>query len=430
MRVRPILFLFALVAWLPTANAAASLDRIVAVVNDDVVTETQLRARLAEARLQLASEKIAAPAEAVLQRQVLERLVLEQIQLQLAERAGLRVADTEVERALEGVARRNKLTPAELLQQLKREGYDTESYRAQLRNQLLVDQLVDREVRNRVSVSDAEISRVLDDQEGRAAVNVEYQLSHIFLAVPESASASAIQEAKSRAETILAELRKGADFAQLAAANSQASDALQGGSLGWRKAGQLPELFLAALKTMREGGVSEVLRSPSGFHVIKLHDKRGDATSEPVTQTRARHILIKPSEILSQDEARQKLLQLRTRIENGEDFATLARAHSEDTGSAAGGGDLGWATPGLFVPQFQRAVDALKPGELSQPVQTPFGWHLIQVIERRNQDMSQERLRAQARAQLAARKADERYQQWLRQLRDEAFVEYYLEDVN
>jgi peptidyl-prolyl cis-trans isomerase SurA len=205
---------------------------------------------------------------------------------------------------------------------------------------------------------------------------------------------------------------------------------LQGGQLGWRKAGQLPELFVAALKTLRPGAVSEVLRSPNGFHLLKLNAKRGDVEAQSVMQTRARHILLKPSEILSAEEAKNKLLQLRERVDNGEDFALLARAHSEDTGSASQGGDLGWVSPGQMVPDFEKAMNALKPGALSAPVKSPFGWHLIQVQERREQDVSGERLRAAARQQIHARKADERYEQWVRQLRDEAYVEILLEDVN
>jgi peptidyl-prolyl cis-trans isomerase SurA len=422
--------ILALLAVLPLATSATGLDRILAIVNDDVITATRFQGRLAEARKQLAAEKIAEPPEAVLSRQILERLILERIQLQMAERAGLRVTDAEAEQALERIAGRNKLTVEAFLAELRRAGINVDAYRAQIRDQLLIEQLVEREVRNRINVSDAEVERFLEDQEGRATVNVEYRLSHIFLPLPESASPAAIQAARARAEALVAELGKGADFAQLAAANSQAADALSGGGLGWRKAGQLPELFLSALKTLRAGETTGALRSPNGFHILKLHDRRGEAGSEPVTQTHARHILIKPSEVVSNQEARQKLLALRARIEHGEDFAALARASSEDTGSAARGGDLGWAAPGQFVPEFENAMSALGPGELSQPVQSPFGWHLIQVLERRDQDMGQERLRTQARAQIAARKADERYQQWIRQLRDEAYVEYLVEDVN
>lgn len=417
-------------ALLLATGVHAALDRIVAIVNDDVITESQLAARLTETRKQLAGQKIALPPEPVLQRQMLEQMVVERLQLQMAERAGIRVSDADVERAIETLARRNKLDKEGLQARLKRDGVDPPAFRDQIRNQLLIEQLIDREIRNRITVSDPDIDTFLENQESRAAVNVEYELQHIFLAVPESASPAAIQSARTRATEILSKLRQGADFSELAIAHSQAGEALQGGQLGWKMAGQLPELFLGALRNMQKGAVSEILRSPSGFHILKLQDRRGGLEAAPVTETRARHILVRQNELVSREEARAKLLALRARIEHGEDFAPLARAHSEDPGSAARGGELGWAVAGQFVPEFERTMNALKPGELSQPVQSAFGWHLIQVLERREQGLTQERLRAQARAQIGARLADERLQQWLRQLRDEAYVEFLLEELN
>jgi peptidyl-prolyl cis-trans isomerase SurA len=261
-------------------------------------------------------------------------------------------------------------------------------------------------------------------------MDVSYQLSHILIGIPETASPEAIQAARKRAEDVHRQLAGGANFEQTAVSQSQGADALKGGNLGWKKAGELPELFLTALKNMSVGGVSEILRSPNGFHILKLNNKRGDSQAEAVTQTHVRHILLRPSEILSLEEARHKLLGLRERIENGDDFAALARAHSDDTGSTANGGDLGWANPGQMVPEFEKAMNALKPDQLSQPVTTSFGLHLIQVLDRRSHDVTQERVFAAARQQIHARKADERYEQWARQLRNEAFVEYLLEEVN
>jgi peptidyl-prolyl cis-trans isomerase SurA len=414
-------------AWgasMPPAGVVTELDRVLVVVNDDVITATQLSMRLSETRKQLAHDKIAAPPDAVLQKQLLERMVLERIQVQTAERAGLRVSDADIERAYASIAKQNQISVDQLRERMRQEALDPDIHRQNVRQQLLIDQLIDREVRNRVSVTEAEIEVFLDNREALAAMNTEYNLSHIFLPVPESASPESIQAVKRKGEELLAGLRQGGSFEQTAIAHSQGADALKGGQLGWRKSGQLPEMFVAALKTMRQGDVSELLRSPNGFHILKLNDRRGDAPAEAVQQTRARHILIRPSEILSRDDARAKLLQLRARIEQGEDFANLARAHSEDTGSANRGGDLGWAAPGQFVPEFEKTMNALKPGELSQPVQSAFGLHLIQVMERRTQDVTEERLRTQARNQLHARKAEERYQQWLRQMRDEAFVQY------
>jgi peptidyl-prolyl cis-trans isomerase SurA len=364
----------------------------------------------------------------VLQKQLLERMVIERIQLQTAERAGLRVTDADLDRAIAAIAKQNQLSVEQFRERLRQDGLDVDTHRQNLRQQLLIEQLIDREVRNRVNVTDAEIEVFLDNREALAAMNTEYNLSHIFLPVPESASPEAIQAVKRKGEELLATLHQGGSFEQAAIAHSQGADAFRGGQLGWRKSGQLPEIFVAALKDLRKGQVSELLRSSNGFHILKLNDRRGDAPAEAVQQSHARHILIRPSEILSRDDARAKLLQLRARIEHGEDFASLARAHSEDTGSATRGGDLGWAAPGQFVPEFEKAMNALKPGELSQPVQSGYGLHLIQVMERRTRDVTEEALRNQARNQLHARKAEERYQQWLRQMRDEAFVQYSVID--
>jgi peptidyl-prolyl cis-trans isomerase SurA len=410
------------------ARAAGEVDRIVAIVNDDIITDTELGTRLAQTKRQLAAEKIKAPGDDVLRRQLLERMVVERLQLQLAERAGLRASDADVERAVENIAQKNRLTVAEFRQMLRREGLDPQAHAAELRTQIILRQLVDREVSNRVSVSEAEVASFLEANP--LGADAEYNLSHIFLPLPESASPEAIQSTRKRAEEIHTRLKGGANFEQLAVSFSQGEGALSGGAIGWRKAGQLPELFVTALRDLTPGNVSAVLRGPNGFHVLKLNDRRGGDSGANVTQTHVRHILLRSSEIQSLDEARAKLLKLRERVVNGEEFAALARAHSEDGGSAGNGGDLGWTNPGQLVPEFEKAMDALKPGETSQPVQSPFGLHLIQVLARRTQDMSDERLQGQARQQIHARKAGERYEQWLRQLRDEAYVEYLGTDFN
>ena len=411
-------------------RAIADVDRIVVIVNDDVITDSELNQRLREIRKQLELEKISAPPDAVLKKQLLERMVLERLQIQLAAQTGIRVSESDVDRAFETVAKRNNLEAEEFRKALAQKGMDIAAYRNQLRDQLTIQQLLEREINNRITVTDSEVDNFLENPQSRADMDVTYQLSHILIGIPESASPETIQAAKKRAEDIRRQLAEGANFEQTAVSQSQGADALKGGNLGWKKAGELPELFLSALKNMDVSEISDILRSPNGFHILKLNGKRGDTQAEAVTQTHARHILLKPSEILSPEDARNKLLALRERIENGEDFAALARAHSDDTGSAANGGDLGWANPGQMVPEFEKAMNALKPEELSQPVRTPFGLHLIQVLGRRSHDVTQERTLAAARQQIHARKADERYEQWARQLRNEAFVEYLLEDVN
>ena len=428
--------LSALILSLPSVSAAApqrtisDIDRIVVIVNDDVITDSELNQRLRETKKQLILEKISAPPDAALKKQLLERMVLERLQIQLAASTGIRVSESDVDRAFETVARRNNLNAEEFRKALTQKGMDIAAYRIQLRDQLTIQQLLEREINNRVTVTDNEVDNFLENPQSRADMDVSYQLSHILIGIPESASPESIQAARKRAEDVHRQLAEGANFEQTAVSHSQGADALKGGNLGWKKAGELPELFLSALKTMTVGGISDILRSPSGFHVLKLNNKRGDNQAEAVTQTHARHILLKSSEILSPEDARNKLLGLHERIENGADFAALARAHSEDTGSAASGGDLGWTNPGQMVPEFEKAMSALKPDQLSQPVKTPFGLHLIQVLGRRSHDVTQERVFAASRQQIHARKADERYEQWARQLRNEAFVEYLLEDVN
>ncbi len=425
-----VLLLAAGPAWPAPAAPVSLLDRVLVIVNDDVVTESELSRRIAETKKQLRLEKIVPPPDDVLRRQLLDHLVFERIQLQLATQTGIRVSESDVDRAIENIARENKMSVEDFRKFLQREGLDAATHRASVRSQIIIRQLQEREILNRVSVTDAEVDGFLENQENRARVNQDYNLSHIFIGVPESASPEAIAQAKERAEDVLRKLRQGGDFEQAAIANSQGAEALNGGHLGWKSAGQLPELFLTALKNMSVGGLSETLRSPNGFHILRLNEQRGGAQTERVQQTHARHILLRSSEVQSLEEARLKLNNLRERIANGEDFAGLARAHSEDAATAASGGDLGWVNPGQLVPDFEKAMNTLKPGEVGTPVQTPFGLHLIQVQERRAHDVTQEKLRTTARQQIHARKADERYEQWTRQLRDEAFVEYLPDETN
>ena len=414
----------------PSTPAVKDVDRIVAIINDDVITDTELERRLTQTKKQLALEKINIPPDRVLRKQLLERMIIERIQLQLAARLGIRVSKDDVDRAVKSIADRNKLDVEAFARTLKDQGFELSVFRSQLHDQVTIQKLLEREINNRVTVGEAEVNSFIENKKENNAADIEYKLSHIFMAIPESASPEQIQAARDRAEQVYREVESSGDFERAAVTYSQSPEALSGGQIGWRKAGQLPNLFVDALKTLEPGNFSGVLRGPNGFHILKLNNRRGEAGSESVVQTHGRHILLRQSEIQSLAEARLKLLQLRLRIEQGDDFAALARAHSEDAVSAAAGGDLGWMNPGQLVPEFERAMEKLKPGELSAPVETPFGVHLIQVLERRTQDVSQDRLRAAARQQIHARKADQRYEQWVRQLRDEAYVEYRLEDVN
>jgi peptidyl-prolyl cis-trans isomerase SurA len=406
--------------------AADPVDRILIVVNDEIITAREVETRLDAVRARLTAQKVNLPPDEALRRQVMERMVVERLQVQVARQLGLTVSDERLDRAIRQVAEQNHKNPDDLRREREKEPGGWPAYREELRGQLLVQQLIEREVNNRVFVSEAEVESFLSSQAGRDG-GAEYNVSHILLALPEAASPEVIARARLKAEQLLAEIRKGADFGQLAVANSQGQNALEGGGLGWKQVGQLPDLFVGALRNLQPGAVSEVLRSPSGFHLLRLNARRGGGEALQVTQTRARHILIKTGELMPLREAQRRAEQLRERLANGADFAETARANSEDVGSAANGGDLGWMNPGQTVPEFEKAMNALKPGELSEPVKSPFGVHLIQVQERRERDVSQERELANARNQLHARKADERYEQWLRQMRNEAFVEYRLD---
>ena len=420
--------LLLLLAALPAAARDALLvDRVVAVVNKDVITLTELAQGTERAAAELRRQRIAAPERAVLERQVLQRLVLDKAQLQLAESTGMRVDELQLDRAVQRIAQNNGLALAEFRRALERDGVDFERFRAELRQQILLSRLREREVDDRVQVSETEIDAYLEEYQASLANAVEYDVAQILVRVPEQARPEQVEQARARAARVREQARAGADFARLAASDSDAGDALQGGALGWRAPGRLPELFAEALREMQPGAVSELLRSPAGFHVVKLLGRRGAGDAAPVTQTRARHILVKSNEIVSEEDARRRLQALRERIAAGADFAEMARLNSED-GTAARGGALGWVYPGDTVPEFERAMNALAPGELSQPVRTPFGFHLIEVQERRAADVSAERQRQLARQALRERKADEAYQDWLRQLRDRTYVELRLEE--
>jgi peptidyl-prolyl cis-trans isomerase SurA len=411
----------------PQTKGVVQLDRIVAVVNDEVITQFELDDRMSRVVQQLQQQGTPLPPPEVLKKQLLERMIADQVQFQYAAQTGLRIDDAQLERALLRIGQENKLGMDEFRAALERDGIKFAKFREEVRNEMTLARLREREVDNRVSVADSEIDNYLNSRAGQAAKEDEYNLAHILIQIPEQATAEQIQARRAQAEQALAQIRGGADFGQLAAGVSDAPDALQGGVIGWKAAGQLPTLFAEALAGLQPGQASDILRSPAGFHLLKLLARRGGETTLIVQQLHARHILIKTNELVLDADARNRLLQLKERIDNGADFAELARQHSDDA-SAAKGGDLGWLSPGDTVPEFERAMKQLRPGQTSAPVQSPFGWHLIQVPERRDQDVTRERQRLQARQALQDRKADEAYQEWLRQLRDRAYVEYRLED--
>ncbi len=424
--------LVALYCAFPSGALAAQpvlVDRIVAVVNKEAITMSELDDQVASAERQLRRQGTPLPDRATLERQVLDRLILLKAQLQLARRTGVRVDEVQLDRSVERIAENNNMTLAAFRAALERDGVSFDKFREEVRDQIFLTRLREREVDDKIQVSDSEIDQYLERNKD-ASKRIEYNVAHILVRLPDQASPEQIEAARARAEKARAEALAGADFAKVAASYSDGPDALKGGELSWRSADRLPELFTAVLADMQPNGISAVLRSPAGFHVIKLLGRRDseDAAGPPVKQTHVRHILIRTSEAVSQAEAKRKLEDLRERIvRGGASFAELARVHSED-GSAARGGDLGWLYPGDTVPDFQRAMDALKPGEISQPVKTQFGWHLIEVLERRTAAITPERQRLQAREALRERKSAEAYQEWLRQLRDESYVEIHLGD--
>jgi peptidyl-prolyl cis-trans isomerase SurA len=417
----------------PRAAAGSSaltgvlLDRIAVIVNDEVITVHELNNRTEMVLRQLKREGTPTPSRPELEKQLLERMITDRVQMQFAKETGLRVDDLQVDRALGRIAETNGMTLQAFRDALERDGVPFGTFREDIRTEIVMQRLREREVENKLIVSESEIDGYLQDA-SKTRVQSEYNLAHILVRVPEQASAEQIEARRIRAEQARTQIASGVDFRQVAAAFSDAPDALQGGILGWRAEDRLPTLFVEALSKIKVGETSAVMRSANGFHLVKLLERRGSSASPKVQQTRVRHILVKINELVSETEARRKLTDLKLRLDNkAADFAELARLHSNDT-SAAQGGDLGWVYPGDTVPEFERVMDALKPGEVSGLVQTPFGVHLIQVVERRQEDVSKERQRQQARQALRARKSDEAYQEWLRLQRDQAYVEYRQED--
>jgi len=424
---------FLLPAALPAANApnapppAVAADRIVAVVNDDVITLNELAARKAQIVKNLQRQGTPLPPDEVLNRQVLERMIIDLVQVQLAKEGGIRVDDVQLDRTMQRIAEDNKMNLTQFRAALEKDGLDYATFREDIRSEIVTSRLREREVDSAISVTDSEIEAELTAQRSRAASETEYRLQHILVLVPDQATPQQIAAKQKRAEEAAARLAGGADFAQVAASYSEAADALSGGNLGWRASARMPTLFVEAIGKLKDGEVGPILRSPNGFHIIKVNERRGKAGGELVTQARARHILLKPRDGVSDAELRQRLEVLKARVEAGTDFAELAKLQSDDS-SGVRGGDLGWLSPGETVPEFERAMNELQPGQISAPVQSPFGWHLIQVLERRQAALPEDKQKLAVRQTIRARKGDEAYQEWLRQIRDRAFVENRLED--
>ncbi len=412
----------------PAQPVSRELDRVIAVVNNDVITANELTERVRSAERQLRLRKIELPPNDVLTNQVLERLITDRVLVQTAREQGIRADEAQVDRAFAQIAAENRMTPAELRTQLERDGVSYARFRQDLRENLLITRLREREVDARVQISEADIDAFLDEQKEAGSSQPLLNIAQILLRVPDGASPEQIERQRVRGDEIIRQLERGVDFARLAAAFSDAPDAMSGGVIGPRTADRLPQLFVQGVSRLKPGEVSGLLRSPNGFHVLKLLERQESEllklASEPIVQTRARHILIRPSELTPEPEVIRRLQLIRQRVLAGQaEFADMARQYSVD-GTAGRGGDLGWVYPGDTVPSFERAMAALQPGGISEPVRTDFGYHLIQVLERRTDTASPERVRAAARQALRERRAEEAFQDWLRQQRDRAYVEY------
>jgi len=419
---RLIILALAALPWLARAGYEP-LNRIVAVVNDDVIVQSQVDDREALVIKQLEAKNTAIPDREQLRQQVLDRLVLENLQLQMAHQNGIDIDDETLNSNVSAMAKDNNLTLSDFRDKLESEGYDYAAFREQIRNEIAIARVRQQMVENHIQVTDQEVNNLLANAGAGGDTGKEYHLAHILVSVPDGASPDAISKAEAHARSILDKLHAGADFAQTAVAESNGQQALEGGDLGWRTADKLPTLFTDVVAKLQKGDISDLIRSPSGFHIVKLVDVRGEET-HVVTQTHARHILIKPSVLITDEDARNRLEQIRERVQLGDDFAKLAKTHSDDTGSASAGGDLGWINPGDMVPEFEDAMKALQPGQLSEPVHSRFGWHLIQVLDRRSKDNSDEYQRSQARESIRRRKVDEETEVWLHRLRDESYIEY------
>ena len=409
------------------SNQTVPLDRVIAVVNDEALTQYELDEQKRIVLTQMRASNVRPPAPDIFETQILERLIIDRALLQFAKENGVRVDDQTVERTILRIAQENKITPEELRRALDREKVSYSKYREDIRREVTIQRLREREVDSRVQVSEAEVDNYLATIKAQAGGETEYQLAHIMVGVPEQASPDQIEARRRRAEEAMAQLKGGKDFKEVAAAYSDAQDATAGGDLGWRTPARLPTVFLDTLKVMKKGDTSPVLRSPGGFHIVKLNDMRSSNAPTVVEQTHVRHILVRVNEVTSESEAKAKTERIRDRIDTGAKFADQARLNSEDATSSKGG-DLGWVNPGDTVPEFEQAMVKLKVNELSAPVRSPFGYHIIMVEERRTQDVTLERKRDIARKAIRDRKADEQFSEFMRQVRDKAYVEYKVDE--
>lgn len=401
-------------------SATEVLDQVVAIVDDDIVMASELRERIAAVNESIAARGIQAPPEDQLIRETLDRLILENIQLQKGQRVGVRISDAQLNSAMQRIAAQNRMTLDQFRQALEQQGQSYGAMREQVRREMIIQRVQGGNVNQRIQITDQEVDNFLATEEGQKMAQPEYHIVHALLAIPPDASAAEVAAAEAHVEKLAQRIRNGESFEGVVS-SSTGQYTFSGGDLGWRKLDDLPSLFSEVAPGLAAGQTADPIRSDSGYHLVYMAEKRGG--EQVVAQTEARHILIKPSEIMTDEQARELVVELRTRAESGEEFGELAREYSEDIGSAAEGGDLGWTSPGQMVPEFDKAMASTEVGQISEPVKTQFGWHIIQVEGRRQQDMTSEAIRAQAMNYLHDRKYQEELDAWLRQIRDEAFVD-------
>lgn len=406
-------------------SAVDPVDRIIAIVNDDVITDMELAERVITITKQLQQQQRPLPPPDILRSQVLERMIVERAQLQEAQKLGIQIDDDTLNQTLRRIASENNLSLSEFRDILERDGYEFPRFREDIRRELAVRRLQERQVQSRILVSEQDVEQFLATQDAGTANNVEFRIAQILVAVPEAASPAQLDQARERLQQIQDKLASGEDFADLAVAYSDGQQALDGGDMGWRRTAELPTIFASAVPQLKVGSISEVIRGPSGFHLVKLLDRRGEQRHF-VEETHARHILITPNQLVDDDAARVKLEALRKKILDGQEFTTLAKEHSNDKPSAAEGGDLGWVTPADMVPEFAEVMAKLASGEISEPFKSRYGWHLVQVMDRRTIDDTDAFVRGQAQQTIRQRRIEEETEVWLRRLRDEAYVEYRL----
>jgi len=421
-----LLFLLLPTPGLVAKTTVIPLDKIIVIVDDNIITQVELDERVRLISQQIKQKGGRLPPATTLREQILERLIMEKIQLERAKKSGIRVNDEMVNQVINNIARENRLTMDQFRKAITNDGYTFGEFRENIRTQIIISQLRKIQVENKVNISEQEIDNYINQSTVDNSGNAEYHLGHILIATPEAATPAQIEQARVKAQKVINEIKMGDDFAQKAIAVSNDELALKGGDLGWRKTAQLPTFITSVVRNMSKNQVKGPLRSASGFHIIKLHNKRSNKQKHIVKQTLARHILIRPTEVLSREEARARLQAIQQRIKTGEDFASLARASSDDKASAAEGGSLDWVSPGTMVPAFEEEMNKLKPGEISEPFLTQFGWHIVQVLSRRNHDNTKQFQRSQAIKLIRKRKTEEAIQDWLRRLRAEAYIDYRL----